>query len=221
MRIPSAVLRLVFVVVATIGFIVSSSSSSSSFSSSSPSLFAQTHTRFELAETGNEARYKVREQFAGVNFPSDAVGVTSAITGRIVLDAEGRVVPNESRFVVDLRTLRSDSENRDRIIQGRVLNTEQFPNIELAIRELRGLDYPWPTTGELTFELLGDLTLHGVTRPSTWQVAASAKDGGLSGRAITTFTFTDFGMPVPTSFRLLSVEDNVRLEYDFLLVPAP
>jgi len=31
-----------------------------------------------LAPAGNEARYRVREQLAGVDLPNDAVGVTSA-----------------------------------------------------------------------------------------------------------------------------------------------
>lgn len=181
---------------------------------------AQQEIRYELAPSGNEARYRVREQFIGVNLPNDAVGATSAITGGIVIDAAGQVVPEQSRFVVDIRGLKSDSENRDRVIQGRVLETEQFPNVELAIHELRGLTHPLPAAGELAFELVGEMTVHGVTKPWTWQVTASPRDGGIAGRATTSFTFGDFGMPVPTSFRLLSVEDNVRLEYDFHLVPV-
>src|SRR5688572_12018089 len=55
-------------------------------------------TRLVLAATGNEARYRVREQLAGVDFPNDAVGVTSAITGEIVLDDAGKVIPSRSRI---------------------------------------------------------------------------------------------------------------------------
>lgn len=181
---------------------------------------AQGETRFELAPSGNEARYRVREQFVGVNLPNDAVGATTTITGTIVIGAGGAVVPAGSKFTVDLRTLKSDSDNRDRVIQGRVLQTDQFPHIELAIRELRGLPFPLPASGDLTFELVGDMTLHGQTRPWTWQVTAAPRAGGLAGRATTSFAFGDFGMPVPTSFRILSVEDSVRLEYDFHLVPT-
>ena len=176
--------------------------------------------RFELAPAGNVARYRVREQFLDISFPSDAIGTTTAITGAIVLDAKGAIVPKESRFVVDIRTLKSDSENRDRIIHDRTLHTAKFPNVEIVVSELRGLKYPFPPTGEFTFELIGDLSIHGVTKPWTWQVTATSKAGGLAGRASTAFKFGDFGMTVPTSFRLLSVEDNVRLEYDFHLVPA-
>lgn len=181
---------------------------------------AQGETRYQLAPAGNEARYRVREQFVGVNLPNDAVGATTAVTGTLVLNASGAVVPAASKFVVDLRGLKSDSENRDRVIQGRVLETEKFPNVELIVNELRGLAHPLPATGELKFELVADMTVHGQTKPWTWQVTATPKDGGLSGRATTSFKFGDFGMAVPTSFRILSVEDNVRLEYDFHLVPV-
>ncbi len=180
----------------------------------------QNQTRYVPAASGNEARYRVREQFVGVNLPNDAVGTTSAVTGAIVLDATGAVVAGASTFVVDLRGLKSDSENRDRIVQGRILETEQFPTLELAVTALRGLAWPLPASGDLTFELVTDMTVHGVTKSRTWQVTATPRAGGLAGRASTSFTFGDFGMPVPTSFRLLSVEDNVRLEYDFHLVPG-
>lgn len=180
----------------------------------------QASVRFELAPAGNVARYRVREQFLDINFPSDAVGTTTAITGAIVLDVKGAVIPKESRFVVDIRTLKSDSENRDRIVQDRTLHTTKFPNVEIVVNELRGVKYPFPPTGEFAFEIVGDLSIHGVTKPWTWQVTATPKAGGLAGRASTTFKFGDFGMTVPTSFRLLSVEDHVRLEYDFHLVPV-
>jgi hypothetical protein len=35
---------------------------------------AQSHMRYEPAPAGNEARYRVREQLAGFDVPSDAVG---------------------------------------------------------------------------------------------------------------------------------------------------
>lgn len=185
------------------------------------SVAAQSPARFELARTGNEARYRVREQFVGVSLPNDAVGVTTAISGGLAFGPSGEVVPAESKFVVDLRSLTSDSESRDRAIHTRVLETEAFPRMELVVRRLRGLPFPLPASGRVEFELDGDLTLRGQTRPSTWQVVAEAQGGGFTGRAITSFTFGAFGIAVPTSFRVLSVEDLVRLEYDFRLVPAP
>ncbi len=177
----------------------------------------QTGVRFELA-AGNEARYRVREQLAGVDLPNDAVGVTSAISGAIVLDPAGKVIAAQSTIVVEITGLESDQQRRDRFIQRNVLQTDQFPKVELAVKELRGLKYPLPASGELKFELVGDLTVHGVTKSSIWQVTATPKDGGLAGTATTSFLFTDYGMTKPRVMMVLSVDDTIKLEYSFSFV---
>jgi polyisoprenoid-binding protein YceI len=175
--------------------------------------------RLVLAPDGNQARYRVREQLAGVDFPSDAVGATNDITGGIVFDEQGNIVPAESKFVVDLTTLKSDRERRDRFVQRRTLQTDSFPTAVLVPTALRGLRAPLPTSGPLAFELIGDLTVHGVTRSSTWQVSAVAEHGGFAGTASTTFGFAEFGLTQPRVAVVLSVADSIRLECDFRLVP--
>lgn len=175
--------------------------------------------RLVLAPTGNEARYRVREQLADVSFPTDAVGATGSLTGALVLDDHGRIVASGSRFTVDLTTLKSDRERRDRFIQGRTLETAQFPSAQLVPTAVTGLPWPLPARGNFSFTLTGDLTVHGVTKPTTWQVAAAAQDGGFSGTATTRVTFADFGMTAPRVMIVLSVADTIGLEYDFRLVP--
>jgi polyisoprenoid-binding protein YceI len=174
-----------------------------------------------LSPGGNEARYRVREQLASLQFPSDAVGATQDITGEIVLNPDGTIVREASKFVVDLRSLRSDSGMRDGYIQRSTLETSRFPTAEFVPTEMVGLPSTLPTSGEVTFQLTGDLTVHGVTRPSTWEVKAQVVDGReLVGSATTNFTFSDFGMSVPNVARVLSIEETIRLEYDFHLVVA-
>src|SRR6476661_10948137 len=64
--------------------------------------------RFTIGATGNEARYRVREQLMGKDLPNDAVGATSAITGSILAYPDGRIVKDSSKIVIDVRTLKSD-----------------------------------------------------------------------------------------------------------------
>ncbi len=172
------------------------------------------------APDGNEARFRVKEQLAELTLPNLAVGATAGVSGAIVLE-NGRVVPAESKFSVDLATLKSDRERRDGYIKRRTLETDRFPTAELVIDSLPGLPDPIPASGTLSFELFGRLTIHGVTRPSSWQVTAEAKDGGFSGLAATRVKFEDFGMTQPRVAIVLSVEDDIGLEYQFHLVPAP
>jgi polyisoprenoid-binding protein YceI len=183
-----------------------------------PGVFS-TSQRFELAPSGNEARYRVREQLADISFPTDAVGTTQAVTGAIVIGDDGKISP-ASRITVDLTTLKSDRERRDMFIQGRTLETAQYPTATLVPTGARGLPSPLPKSGSFNFELDGNLTLHGVTHPTTWQVTAQSTDSGFVGRAKTHFTFGDFGLTQPRVMVVLSVEDDIRLEYDFHVVRA-
>ena len=61
------------------------------------------------------------------------------------------------------------------------------------------------------------MTVHGVTSPATWEVTAQFTPQGASGRARTSFDFAKFGIRKPSLFFLLSVEDLIRLELDFVL----
>jgi hypothetical protein len=175
--------------------------------------------RLVPAPEGNEARYRVREQLVSLDFPNDAVGVTSGITGSLVLDADGNVVPAESGFVIDVTLLKSDKERRDGYIQRRTLETAQFPTVRLVPKAARGLPWPLPASGTFTFDLFTDLTIKAVTRGVQWTVEAEAAGGGFRGRASTSFPFEAFELTKPRVSVVLSVADEIRLEYDFHLVP--
>ena len=90
-----------------------------------------------------------------------------------------------------------------------------FPTAEFVIKELPGLAWPIPTEGEASFQIVGDMTLHGVTRPITWEVTAQFSEDSFSGIAKTSFTFDDFEIDVPKVRLVLSVEERMRFELDF------
>lgn len=174
--------------------------------------------RFAVAPDGNEARYRVREQLVGVSFPNDAIGATRTIEGAIVVDQNGRLVAGASRITVDLVSMASDRDMRDGYLRRNTLTTETYPSVVLVPTELRGLRWPLPATGSVTFQLIGNLTVKDVTRSTTWDVTLRVDGSSLSGTATTSFTFADFALPKPRVARVMSVEDTIKLEYDLKLV---
>jgi polyisoprenoid-binding protein YceI len=177
--------------------------------------------RYVVAPTGNEARYRVREQLAGFDLPKDAVGATKAVTGQIMVGVDGKVVKDSSKVVVKLSELKSDQTRRDNFLRRSTLETTKFPDAELVPVALEGLLLPIQPGSSQTFSVRGDLTVRGVTRPTTWQVTARAEGSDVVGTAATAFTFKDFGLEQPRVPVVLSVADTIRLEYDFRLVPDP
>ena len=172
----------------------------------------------EIVPSASTARYRVREKLAGKYFSNDAIGTTRQVSGTIILDAKGRVVPG-SKVTVDLRTIRSDEPRRDNYIRNNTLVTASFPYAEFVLGELRGLPFPLPASGKANVQILGSLTIRGVTRPVTWEGTAEFGRDTVRLQARTAFKFGEFELTQPRVFFLLSVDDNIRLEVDLTLRP--
>ncbi len=164
------------------------------------------------------ANYRVREQLAGVNFPTDAVGKTQAISGVIVGKPDGTIVSSDSKFTVDLSTLQSDQGMRDNFIKGSVLRTSQYPNAVFVPTKATGLPTTLPSTGQVSFKLTGNLTVKDVTKPVTWDVTCQPQSNSEGTcHATTNFTFDYFNLTQPHVGRVLSIDDNITLEVDVAL----
>jgi polyisoprenoid-binding protein YceI len=177
-----------------------------------------TGTKLDIAE-GTKASYRVKEQLAGLNFPDDAIGATESVTGSLVLAPDGSINSAQSKLTIDLRTLKSDQDMRDGYVKNRTLETDKFPVAEFVPRRVQGLPSPLPSPERASeqsgFQLVGDLTIHGVTKEVTLTGYATYSRDLVAGRATTTFTFSTFGLSKPQLARLLSVDDKIQLEIEF------
>jgi polyisoprenoid-binding protein YceI len=161
---------------------------------------------------------RVREQLVGVNVPSDAVLVASGATGTFLLTNDG-TFSADSKITFDLTTLASDQPNRDSSVKRDTLQTGQFPKAELVPTKTSGLTLPMPTSGEFTFKLMGQMTIHGKTKDVTFDVSAKRAGNDLTATATASpsWKFGDFGMSAPSvSFRVVSVVDEIRVVIDLV-----
>jgi polyisoprenoid-binding protein YceI len=179
-----------------------------------PSIAAQIgEIRLAIVPGGSEARFRAHEQLAGFPLPTDPVGSTRAVSGEIFLLPDG-AIDGASRIVVDLRTLKSDDSDRDDYIQTNTLETAKYPTAEFAPAGAPGLPVPLPSDGSGAFQLVGPLTVHGVTRTVTWDATATFNETEVSGSASTRVRMTDFGMTPPQVWPVLSIQDELTLEID-------
>ena len=133
------------------------------------------------------------------------------VQGEIRVDAAN---PAQSSVEVEIATASIDTrvEQRDgHLRSGDFLDVETYPKITFRSTRVEGaVDVPGGS-----FALVGDLTIRGVTHPTTWQVVARKQGNDIVGTAKTQFTFKDFNMDQPRVPIVLSVADTIRLEYDF------
>ena len=176
--------------------------------------------RFVLVPEKSEARFRVREQLVNVSLPNDAIGKTREFTGTLAIKPDGTLVSPDSKFVVNIGTLATDRSQRDNFIKRSVLQTDQYPIAVFVPTQATGLPTPLPQAGQVSFKLIGDLTIRNVTKPLTWDVTAQVQGNEVTGQATTTFKFADFNLTQPRVPVVLSIEDNIKLELDVTLQRA-
>jgi len=166
----------------------------------------------------SKATVRVREQLVGVNLPSDAVLVATGATGTFVLKDDGTFSP-DSKITFDVTTLASDQRNRDDFVKMDTLQTRQFPTATFVPTKTSGLALPLPASGDFTFKLTGQITIHGKTKEVTFDVTAHRSGNQLTATttASPTWKFADFGMTAPSvPFRVVSIVDEIRLVVDLV-----
>ena len=170
-------------------------------------------------ESGNyiRANYRVKEQLARLPSPIEAVGYTESITGGIYIDSQGN--PSDNSVInIDLSTLKSDESRRDNYLRGSSLETDKFPEATFKVLDIQGLDLSSLISSQkndFQIQMIGDLSIHGVTKRKSWNIDATYEMGKLKGKGSVEFPFSDFDMDIPQLFFIISVEDKITLELDF------
>lgn len=158
------------------------------------------------------ASYVAQEELASVG-ANEVVGTTNAIIGSILFDEEGTPLAC-SNFAVDMRTLVTDESRRDNYLRSNTLESDEFPFATFVVASVEGLDGPLAEGETATAQLLGDLTLHGVTQPVTWEAEFTREGDALTGTATTTFVIEDYDMEKPIVGPVVSIGDEIVLNVE-------
>ena len=138
------------------------------------------------------------------------------MSGAITFGADGAVDSDASKFSVGMGGFVSDEDRRDNYVRNRLFDTRQFPRAELVVTDAPGLPWPLPESGEAAFQIVGDLTIQGVSRSVTWDAIATFSADSVEASASTTVTFDQFEIAKPALAFIISVEDEIRLEMDII-----
>jgi polyisoprenoid-binding protein YceI len=160
------------------------------------------------------AEFKVRHLMV-----SNVRGHFSGISGTVVYDPDA---PEKSRVeaTIDATTIHTRDEQRDAHLKSAdFLDVEKFPTITFVSKKVMGSDGEW--------KVIGDLTIHGVTKEVTLDVegpAPEVKDpwGNVKtgGSATTKISRKDFGMvfnmALETGGVMVGDEVTITLELELL-----
>ncbi len=214
-----ASLAIVVVIVACGGAAAPSlpPTSSTAVATASPTPSAAAGALTFTVDSSSKATVRVREQLARIPAPSDAVLTATGVTGTFALNSDGTFAPS-SKISVDLTTLASDQRQRDDFVKRDPLEVSKFPRAEFVPTRISGLALPLASSGDFTVKLIGNMTIHGVTKEVTFDVTGNRAGSKLTATATAqpTWKFGDFGMNPPSSAAVLSVVDEIKLEFSLV-----
>ncbi len=172
---------------------------------------------YQVKSDLSEAAYFVDEELASVGIPSTAKGATNEVSGTLYLTGDGTALAADqtSSFAVKLRNLTSDKSMRDQRVQ-QALETSRYPTATFTITSVSGYNPAVAEGQEQTLELSGNLELHGVTKPATWEVKAYRQGNVISALATVTVKFSDFNITPPRFQGLLSISDQATLQVQLI-----
>lgn len=155
------------------------------------------------------AGYRVVEVLVGGVGETEVVGRTSAVSGSIELTESALVAASVE---VEMGTVRTDDSHRDSHMR-QSLETKEFPLTVFTLVEPLELS-PEVFEGE-TFsgEVMGDLTIKGVTQPAVFNLDARLVDETIVAVGSSRIVFADYGVSVPNSANVISVEDHGVIEF--------
>ena len=173
----------------------------------------------QIVPEESEARFVLGEVLN--NEDVTVVGTTNQVAGELSVDADDPSATQIGTIQVNARTLATDNDFRNRAIQNRILQTETYEYITFVPTEIVGLPESGDVGQSYTFQIVGDLTIRDVTKQVTFDVTATPEsESRLAGSASTKINYADWGISIPQVRQVASVDEEVRLEIDFVAAPV-
>jgi Tol biopolymer transport system component/polyisoprenoid-binding protein YceI len=173
---------------------------------------------FHIVSGQSEAFYKAQEKFLERPLPSKAIGKTNNVQGTFQFSTDGKPSGKILTATVDLRTLQSDAPPRDDQVR-MMLDTRKYPFAEFTSTDVQGAPDSYSEGQEVALKVTGDLKIHGITKPATFDVRGTLQGDTVMGSATTTVSLKDYGIDAGSFFGI-TIDDSMILALNFIAKDA-
>jgi len=176
-------------------------------------------TTFQIVPTESEVRFLIDEVLR--DEPVTVVGRTDQVAGLIAVDPTNPTNTTIGTIRVNARTLVTDSDQRNRALNNRILQTDQFEFIEFTPSEIQGLPEQVTLGEPFIIQVSGDLTIRDITKPAMFEITVTpVSETRLEATATTTIQRADYDLTIPDVPFVADVSEAVQLEIDFVAIPG-
>jgi polyisoprenoid-binding protein YceI len=179
-------------------------------------------TVFRIVPEESEVRFIIQEDLFGQ--PNEVVGRTDQVAGDVLVNLANPARAELCSVQINLRTILTDNEFRNRAIRGQILQSAQdeFEFSEFTPTAITGLPESLTQGEPITFQIAGNLRVRHIEGPVTFDATATlVSDTRLEGSASTTVTRAQYELTIPNAPGVANVSEEVELQIDFVALAVP
>jgi polyisoprenoid-binding protein YceI len=172
---------------------------------------------YRISPDDSKVSFTLTEELFGQ--PKQVVGTTNQVAGDILVDTATPANSEIGVIRINVRTLQTDNENRNRAIRAQILQSSRdaYQFSDFTPTALIGLPASISIGQEVTFQVAGNLKVRDIVQPVTFDVTAKlASADRLEGKATAKVTRAQFNLQIPRAPGVANVSDDVTLEIDFV-----
>ena len=174
-------------------------------------------TLFRIVSEESEARYEIDEILRGE--PFRVVGRTDQVAGDIILDFANTAASQVGVIRINVRTLATDEERRDRATRSRILNSaeDRYEFVDFTPTALEGLPESVSVGETATFTIVGDLKIRDITAEERFAATVTVvAEDRLEGTAEATILRTTYDLAVAAPPFVADIGEEVLLGIKFI-----
>ncbi|MGQ9767304.1 MAG: YceI family protein [Anaerolineae bacterium] len=172
---------------------------------------------FSIVPDETTLTYTVTQVLLGEAGRQEVVrGKTRQVSGQFTLNYDDPANSSFGMITANLNTLQSGDKERDAALRENWLEFARFPLAYFMITDVVEFPDDFRPAEPVNFQLLGDLTLKGVSRPAVWDTTAALYLDRLKGTATTFLRLSDYDLPVPGVPGVIEVTDGITVTLEFV-----
>lgn len=181
-----------------------------------------------VGEAGSGIVYSIDQSQSEVSFalsevlqgnPTSVVGSTREVAGEVLVDLEDPSNSKLGEIVINVRTLTTGNDFRDRAIRGPILNSasDEMEFATFVPSSIEGIPGSVAVGDSLAIVVIGDFTVAGVTSPVSFDVGITLmSETQISVSGTATVARSDFGLTIPNAPGVANVSEDVVLGFRFV-----
>ncbi len=174
---------------------------------------------YRIVPEESEVRFEIDEILRGA--PTLVVGTTNQVAGDFIVDFADLAASQLGTVRINVRTLRTDEERRDRAIRSRILESasDQYEFTTFEPVRLEGLPGSLELGQTIPFQIVGNLAIRDITREVVFDAELTVvSPDRVEGTAVTTILRGDYNLTIPNVPFVASVDEDVLLGISFVAV---